>query len=335
MSVDILKKFFNIKPENSFIDGNIIRYLADDSLYTLVPVTNVKEERLVELYEMSEHLIAQNDRYVSKFTLGKDNKFLITSNNEDFVLLKNQYHPLTRNKDYGKKLAKFHYRGRSLQTNIQTVSSAGQWKTFWEKRLDQMEKAWYQLVQEQPNQDFEHLFVDSFPYYMGLCENAIQYLVDTELDDTPIQIDEGTICHERFNKNSWGKNQWIRNPFDWVFDHASRDIAEWIRDQYFRNKRTFMPDLQEFLRGYQSISPLSSFSWRLLYARLLFPLHYFECIEEYFITRSEQQQKNLEERLRKCIRDSHQYEKFLSNFFQLAEVSAGRQNIPEVNWLAN
>ncbi|MFB7304904.1 spore coat putative kinase YutH [Heyndrickxia sporothermodurans] len=332
MSVDILKKFFNVQVENSFLDGKFIRYMANDSIYTLIPVTNVKEDVLVELYEMSEHIAGMGDKYTSRFVLSTENKYLITSNEEDYVLLQNKSSSLPRHINYGRKLAKFHFRGRSIQTNFEHVSRVGQWKSFWETRLDQMEKAWYQLVQEHPDQEFEHLFVDSFPYYMGVCENAIQYLVDTEIDDSPVQIDTGTVCHERFNKNSWGKNQWIRNPFDWVFDHPSRDIAEWIRDQYFRNKRTFLPDVQDFLRSYQSVTPLSPFSWRLLYARLLFPLHYFECIEEYFITNSEQHQKHLEERLRKYMRDSVEYEKFLSDFFQIAEVS-GRLNVPAVDWL--
>lgn len=335
MSIEILKRFFNIDAKNSFLDGKFVRYMANESIYTLVPVTNVQEELLVELFEMSEHLISQGDRYVSKFISSKENKFLVTSNDVDYVLLQNHHSRLPRSLDYGRKLAKFHYRGRSIQTEIQIASRIGQWKSFWEKRLDQLEKVWYQMVQEHPNQDFEHLFIDSFPYYMGLSENAIQYLVDTELDDQPIQIDAGTVCHERFNKKSWGENQWIRNPFDWVFDHPSRDIAEWIREQYFRNKRTFLPDIQDFLRSYQTINPLSSFSWRLLYARLLFPLHYFECIEEYFITDSEQHQKVLEERLRIYMRDSSEYEKFLGDFFQMAEVSNGRNGIPKVDWLTN
>lgn len=33
---------------------------------------------------------------------------------------------------------------------------------------------------------------------MVLGENAIQYLVDTEIDDTPQIVDSGTVCYERF-----------------------------------------------------------------------------------------------------------------------------------------
>ena len=61
-----------------------------------------------------------------------------------------------------------------------------------------MEKAYYQVIQDQPVDEFERRFVESYPYYSALTENAIQYLVDTELDEDPKAEDAGTICHERF-----------------------------------------------------------------------------------------------------------------------------------------
>ena len=68
----------------------------------------------------------------------------------------------------------------------------------------------------------------------------------------------------------------MKNPFDWVFDHASRDLAEWVRDYYIQHIHTYQRGVVQFFQEYQSIERLSSFSIRLLYARLLFPIHYFE-----------------------------------------------------------
>ncbi|MBS4173943.1 spore coat putative kinase YutH [Bacillus sp. FJAT-49736] len=332
MSIEILREYFNITPDTSFLDGKYLRYVKEEKIYTLVPVTNMKEEVLVELYLMSDHLASQGDRNVSVFYAAKDQKFLVTHQEEDYVLLLNSYTKVPAKRSFGRKLAKFHQRGRSIQVEIQHTSSLGKWKVYWEKRLEQIEKVWYQVVQENPNNDFDHMFVETYPYYMGLCENAIQYIVDTELDEEPLDIDVGTVCHERFNNDIWGNRMWIRNPFDWVFDHASRDIAEWIRQQYFRKNKSFLPDVQNFLDEYQGVTSLSSFSWRLIYARLLFPLHYVECIEQYYLTNSEKQHKQLEERLHKHIRDSAEYESFLGNFFQLLGRNPVKWNIPEIGW---
>ena len=48
-----------------------------------------------------------------------------------------------------------------------------------------MEKVWNGLLFQTPEDEFQRMFIDSFPYYIGLTENAIQYLVDTEIDDEP------------------------------------------------------------------------------------------------------------------------------------------------------
>ena len=86
-------------------------------------------------------------------------------------------------RNLGRKLAKFHYRGRFVNFPLKKVNRIGQWKAFWEKRLEQMEKVWNEKLFHEPEHEFERMFLESFPYYMGLAENGIQYLTDTEIDD--------------------------------------------------------------------------------------------------------------------------------------------------------
>ena len=70
--------------------------------------------------------------------------------------------------------------------------------------MDQMEKVWNSMLFQQPESEFDIMFLESFSYYMGIGENAIQYLVDTEMDDEPKAMDNGTICHTRFTSQTWG-----------------------------------------------------------------------------------------------------------------------------------
>ena len=60
----------------------------------------------------------------------------------------------------------------------------------------------------------------------------------------------------------------MKNPFDWVFDHASRDLAEWVREYYIHNMHTYQQGIVQFLQEYQDIERLSSFSIRLLYRKI-------------------------------------------------------------------
>ncbi|MBM7586213.1 spore coat protein YutH [Bacillus pakistanensis] len=330
---DILTKYYGLQPERMYQDGKAHRYMVNGLLYTIVTVTHMEQEKLVELYKISEHLKATGDRYVSTFVPSTEDKFLITEKQQDYVVVKNEFIQSKVQNHFGRKLAKFHSRGRSIEEKIEHQSRIGQWKGLWEKRIDQLETAFQQTVQNHPVDEFEKRFVESCPYFIGLAENAIQYLVDTELDDEPHQVDSGTVCHERFLQDTWGTDIWIRFPFDWIFDHGSRDIAEWVRERYLKRNQTYHKDIQTFLKDYQSITPLSTFSWRLIYARLLFPIHYFECIERYYVTSSEQQKLQLQDRLGRELKNASQYEKFLTDFYQIAEVPVKKHGIPVVGWL--
>lgn len=87
------------------------------------------------------------------------------------------------------------------------------------KRLDQLERFWQSQLMNQPSDVFDQLFIESFPYYLGIAENAIQYVVDTEIDDTPQLADAATICQERFTPLLWQQTNKLKIPIDWVYDH--------------------------------------------------------------------------------------------------------------------
>jgi len=304
-------------------------------LYLISKPAGKAEEDISELEKIAEHLRNYGDQNVPIFLQSKEGSLITTWEQNQYCVLANRQMEEQRKIKLGRKLARFHERGRRVPFQIERASRIGQWKTLWEKRLEQMERVWNGLLFQSPEDEFERMFVDSFPYYLGLTENAIQYLVDTEIDDEPNETDSGTVCHDRFTSKTWGPydKYMIKNPFDWVFDHRSRDLAEWTRERYFRNIQTYQVELRNFYEDYQSIAPLSSFSWRLLYSRLVFPLHYFDCIESYYITRSEQEKKVLEERLSKILRQASDYERFLAEFYPISGAPIKQLHLPPLDWL--
>lgn len=306
-----------------------------DNVYTIFDASGLKDDVLKELYIFSTHLYQSGDRHVSSFVPSNEGTLIVTWDNKSYCLLVNFRSASQKGKKIGRKLAKFHFRGRTITESIKTVNRVGHWKQLWEQRLEQMEKVWNRRIFQIPENDFERMFFESFPYYMGCTENAIQYLVDTEIDDEPRHIDSGTVCHERFSNKSWGDIYYIKNPFDWVFDHCSRDLAEWTRECYFQNKQTYRPLMQKFFHQYQTVEQLSSFSWRLLYSRILFPLHYFECIERYYLATSEHEKNVQMENLAMMLKQTVDYERFLKEFYQLIEVPVRAYNIPVIDWLSS
>lgn len=333
MIEEIIYKNYGIHVEREEPTGRFPSFLSGNVLYSIIPLEKLEQEELMERQKMSEHLIRQGDRYVSAFVLAKHQSYISEAEGQMFLLLANNVLAKGRDLRLGRKLAKFHARARSIAHPIKKCSRIGNWKTLWEQRIDQLEKIWREKLQAHPNNKFEKQFVETFPYYMAIGENAIQYLVDTEIDENPGAIDAGTVCYERFTKDTWSGRYCIKNPFDWIFDHGSRDIAEWARQNYFKNLQTYQPGLQQFLSDYQTINPLTAFSGRLLYARLIFPLHYFETVEEYYSNPSEARSFELEDQIMMYAEKSIHYEEFLRSFYELARLPVKQMKIPLLTWL--
>ncbi|MBR8644858.1 hypothetical protein KEH51_12160 [[Brevibacterium] frigoritolerans] len=106
-----------------------------------------------------------------------------------------------------------------------------------------------------------------------------------------------------------------------------------MREHYFQNVHTHQRGIGHFFHEYQSIEPLSSFSARLLYSRMLFPIHYFETVEEYFSKTTESRSNELEDKIASITKSSQQYESFLKHFYELAEVPAKHYDLPKIDWI--
>ncbi|MGM9929186.1 MAG: spore coat putative kinase YutH [Bacillus sp. (in: firmicutes)] len=333
MIQDIIYERYGLIMERQETEGPYQRFFSGQALYTIVPIQEVDEEELLERLKLSQFMQMQGDYYVSTFVMSNERTYLCENDGRLFILLENAILEEPRSIKIGSKLARFHERGRMFAEPLQACNRIGKWKELWEERLDDLEKVWREKLQSNPSNEFERMFLESFPYYLALGEVAIQYLVDCELDDQPSNIDAGTVNHERFYTDLWTGEYLVKNPFDWVFDHHSRDLGEWMREHYQRYPHTYQPSMIQFMREYQSYNPLSSFSWRLLYARLLFPVHYLEIIEKYYRGNSQSDKREWQETLGKCLQQAHYYEEYLRRFYEMHQVPIDRMRIPKVDWL--
>jgi spore coat protein YutH len=302
-------------------------------LYIVMDLGHLEEEEVYELYQMSQFLLSQGERQVAAFMTNKNGSIVTEDNGKKFGVCRVPYldHPSVLL--YGKELASFHQKGKLLPYSIEKNNRIGQWKGFWEKRLEQLERFWTMKVQEHPNDETDKRFIESFPYYLGLTENAIQYLTDTEIDDIPRAFDAATICHHRFTPSVWQRQSYLKLPADWVLDHPSRDLAEYIRHVYFKKAGRFETEMMNFLGEYEKTAPLSSFAWRLLYARLLFPVHYFESIEGYYSAPNGEAKRAWEQDIETILHESGEYERFLGEFYHHVGITTKRYHIPEIDWL--
>ena len=328
----ILFEQFGISVNQEIHQGYLTLFTNQTNKFISFEV-NIEEAELEERYNLAYHLHNKGEKGVWLPIVNNEQKLLVNVSEKKYIVCVNglEMPPLV---EVGRDLAIFHYRGRSIPQRIEYCSRIGKWKEMWEHRIDQIEKVWREKLTAKPQNEFEKLFIDSFPYYAGLAENAIQYLVDTEIDENPEMVDGGTVCYERFTSDTWSDSSAGKLFSHWVFDHGARDIAEWIRAFYFKQPNTYHQGIETFIRQYQSVTPLSTFSARMLYARILLPVHFFEIIENYYDTKSEGERKRLEETLTNHMKHSNLYERMLSELYELAGIHQGntRMIIPE--WIS-
>ncbi|WNB92956.1 spore coat putative kinase YutH [Bacillus sp. NEB1478] len=235
----------------------------------------------------------------------------------------------------GMELAEFHKRGKGVEQYYPVQQIAyGQWPLLWISRVDEMHNKYAEISVRKQKNDFDTLFLTTFPYYEGLAENAIQYITDYQMERGPRGIGSASICYDRFSERSWIEtdNGYIKMPVGWLIDSPMRDVAECIREKIyqpqFRNN-----EIVDLIDDYEKVKPLSKGAWRLLYGRLLFPTQYFDTVEGHYKNEREIGMELYSSRFTDLISYERQNEYFLKSFFRSIGLPVHELNIPIVDWL--
>jgi hypothetical protein len=184
------------------------------------------------------------------------------------------------------------------------------WGELWANKIDYLEE----LINE--NGKKYPIIVDSFNYFVGMCENAISYFNSIIIDSNY----KYAVCHKKI----WGENtiECLYNPLNIIFDFRVRDVAEYLKNAFFIQNNNIFSELDTYLKR----NHLSLTEVKLLISRLLYPSFYFELYEDIFINEKD------EKILINIISKLNNYETYLYNIISFFKKS---YNIEEVSWLEN
>ncbi len=188
------------------------------------------------------------------------------------------------------------------------------WGTLWSEKIDYFE---YQVRELSIEKD---VVKNSFSYYVGMAENAISYVNNTNMkyggDAYRIVLSHRRVFYPNYKLN-------YLNPLSFVFDLEVRDIAEYLKAMFFKKDISFCLDE---LSSYLKIRHLSLYEYQMLYARLLYPTYYFDVYESVM-------NKNCdEEQLVNIIKKCDSYEEFLKKAY--LEISKYAK-IDKIEWIIN
>lgn len=295
----------------------------NEYIYFTIPASNNKAIHM-EQATLAYHLAEIGYRETALPIPNMAGEWITTFEEKDYLVMRVQRFQARNTPSHGQKLATFHQQNMKYQYEPQYVSSYGQWKQLWIDKLTYFEHYIAKEGKKQP-QAFFRILNDIMPYLIGISENAIQYIRESEAETQFEASDQGTICFHRYENNLLMPIIW---PKDLVYDHKTRDLAEFIRSQLFATDQLNI--IHTFLGEYESVQPLSLFSWRLLYARLLFPIQIYDFLTTCF------QGDSLEDcipGLESCISTQITYENNLRLLFHDLSIHNRLINIPRVHWL--
>ena len=189
------------------------------------------------------------------------------------------------------------------------------WSLLWSEKMDYFEYQIRELGLE------KKIIQESFSYYLGLAENAISYVNNTNLKYSPINS-LITLSHRRIFYPNYKIN--FLNPLSFIFDLEVRDIAEYLKAMFFSNQND--EDVLEELKCFLQIKKLTPYEYSMLFARLLYPSYYFDLYDAIM------NHDESEEKLISIIAKVDDFELFLKEAY--LEISKYAP-LDKINWLIN
>jgi len=162
------------------------------------------------------------------------------------------------------------------------------WKKLWVQKLDYYEMQIEEIGIKYP------LLKQSFNYFLGLSEIAINLLNYVDYNEI-----NNYISHRRLEKADD-----LFNPLNIIIDNKTRDIAEYIKKNFFYNEIN-----EEKIIEFISTQNFSNQEIILFISRLLYPSYYFDLYEEIY------NNKDIESEIKKIIKKNDEYEDFLKKIY--------------------
>lgn len=257
---------------------------------------------------------------LSNFSLTLRNLF----NNEIVYFVKNKYQKIISKGDDNTSICMLTYKKDSLVSLNDILIMQNRYNNFnstpvdlkiiiklWDERTDYIINQC--LISLNLENDNDKELYDHSLYAYGMAMNAIEYLVDLSID-YPNNYYPTTLNHRRIKCI---KKFELFNPFNFILDHSSRDLAELYKNNLI--------DLNTLL------SITNSYAYNLneyeyLLARVMFPTFIFDLLEDLATTTV----TNKKEQIFKAIdKQNNQLKKIKS----LMKTLSSNYNIRPIKWL--
>lgn len=320
---DFLSIYYGIQVDGKIEIEGKDGYRSGNYYHFITSVDN-REMVYMEQTSLAYYLRENNYEHISLPIPNLQGEWLTTYHDKNYMVLQVTNMQEPNNISEAIKMAEFHQVGSRYQYQPRDISSYGNWKALWIEKLDYLEGKVEEEARKNPSRYYQYI-MDIFPYLIGISENAIQYIRESETESRFHEVDQGSITFHRYIHQLQAPVLWMENL---IYDHPTRDIAEYIRKGFLL--RESEEKIFAFVNEYQSIHPLSIFSLRSIYGRLLFPSHILDVI---YRGLTEEREEQVFGDVRNLMENQENYQRRLRDFYRNLSLDTRSLSIPEVPWL--
>lgn len=293
---NFVEYFYYIKVDKIKYEENYYSFIYNGYIYKLYSYDD-DYDKLKTIFDINRKLVGNT--LMSEIIINRNNEIISNYNGINYILIK-----LFINVKKGISLNEINILSKSLYTEKINVN----WGILWSNKIDYLEN----LINE--NGKKYPLIVDSFNYFVGMCENAISYFNSINIDENYKYVVSHKII--KFDDNI----EVLYNPMNIILDFKVRDVAEYLKNSFFNNNYGVFDELITYL----NTNHLSLTDVKLLISRLLYPSFYFEMYEDILINEKE------EKILINIISRLDNYENYLYNIISFFR---NYYDVDDIKWL--
>lgn len=294
----LIEYYYNLKIDELFIENNNYHFKVNGSNYFFCYFQR-DEKDLKEIYDVVLEL-KNKSIPTCDIVLNVENKLFTFVEDAKYVLLKADH------KNISVDITNIIEYDKILATNSNNYKNS--WDLLWEKKID--------LIENVLSTKNEFPYVENtIDYYIGLMENAIYYVKNIKNKYNISSGDKVVLSRKRIYFPNTLVNYF--NPLNFIFDLEVRDVAEYLKSIFFKDQELAQIELRTFLKSRR----LTSYSYNMLFARLLLPSYYFDLYEK-IVNNNEK-----EECLDVIISQKEDFEKFLKKAYKEISLYAPLENI--------
>ena len=210
--------YYNLKPDKIINNNSYYYFYINNVMYHLITYYRNIEE-VESIYKINNYMLSLG-LPTHRIIMNKDNKIITYIDNIPYILYQINI-PYNRNinlKDVS-IITKSSYYNKDLARD--------NWDILWANRIDYLEYHINQNGKKYP------IIVESFSYFVGMCENAISYIRNTYDEEKKEYTDNYVISHDKliYNNNLYS----LYDSLNIIIDHKARDIAEYIKLSFFND----------------------------------------------------------------------------------------------------